>query len=54
MILAALTVFIMTEIYVDHRLKIKNTTKFLKNIEALKAEELANERERSARLKQKE
>lgn len=51
--LIALTVFIMAEIFIDHQLKIKNNRKFLHNLEALKAEELAREKERAVDLRNK-
>lgn len=53
-VLVALTVFIMAEIFIDHQLKIKNNSKFLHNLEALKAEELAREKEMPVDLKDKE
>lgn len=51
--LIALAVFIMTEFFIDHQLKVKNNRKFLHNLEALKAEELAREKERAVDIRNK-
>lgn len=51
--LFALAVFIMSEIFIDHQLKVKNNRKFLHNLEALKAEELAREKEKAVDIRNK-